>query len=174
MCVAGSAPSAKEVPIIEPITLCGPIVRRDFWDSSQAFFRIRSKSQSSSGSMMARPTAWSAVPRSAISRHIYGETCLYSEGSAGHLRFLTTWTLPEVRIHLDGSCGYSYDRNMLSFQKIDYPPWDMYFCHDHRHEFPADRPSVRAFNWQLELDCVALHAEYAANPGAIRGCTDLI
>ena len=24
---------------------------------------------------------------------------------------------------LDGSCGYDYRRDMLSFQQIDYPPW---------------------------------------------------
>ncbi|MBV9123421.1 MAG: DUF2071 domain-containing protein, partial [Planctomycetes bacterium] len=37
---------------------------------------------------------------------------------------------------LDGSCGYSYERDMLSFQKIEYPPWDMYFCHEFQYDFP--------------------------------------
>src|SRR6516164_1344882 len=36
---------------------------------------------------------------------------------------------------LDGSCGYSYERDMLSFQKIDYPPWDLYFCHECTYDF---------------------------------------
>lgn len=31
---------------------------------------------------------------------------------------------------LDGSCGYDYGRDMLSFQKFDYPLWDRYFCHE--------------------------------------------
>ncbi|MFN0056657.1 MAG: hypothetical protein ACKV0T_31325 [Planctomycetales bacterium] len=55
---------------------------------------------------------------------------------------------------LDGSCGYSYERDMLSFQKIDYPPWDMYFCHEYRHEFPLLDHLARTFDLHLELDCV--------------------
>src|SRR6202034_2080396 len=31
----------------------------------------------------------------------------------------------EFAFNLDGSCGYDYRRGKLSFQKIDYPPWDM-------------------------------------------------
>jgi hypothetical protein len=55
---------------------------------------------------------------------------------------------------LDGSCGYCYERDMLSFQKIDYPPWDMYFCHEYHYEFPLTDYLCVAFGLQPELDCV--------------------
>jgi hypothetical protein len=55
---------------------------------------------------------------------------------------------------LDGSCGYDYVRGMLSFQKIDYPPWDMYFCHDASYEFPLIDYLCEAFHLNAELDCV--------------------
>jgi Uncharacterized conserved protein (COG2071) len=55
---------------------------------------------------------------------------------------------------LDGSCGYSYERGMLSFQKIDYPPWDMYFCHEYDYDFPLLDYVNSAFGLEPELDCV--------------------
>jgi hypothetical protein len=55
---------------------------------------------------------------------------------------------------LDGSCGYSYERDLLSFQKIDYPPWDMYFCHEYRFEFPLIDYLSEALRLDLALDCV--------------------
>ena len=55
---------------------------------------------------------------------------------------------------LDGSCGYSYEREKLSFQKIDYPPWDMYFCHEHRYEFALVDFLRTTFGLDLEFDCV--------------------
>jgi len=55
---------------------------------------------------------------------------------------------------LDGSCGYSYERETLSFQKIDYPPWDMYFCHEYRYEFPLIEYLTQTFHLEPELDCV--------------------
>jgi hypothetical protein len=55
---------------------------------------------------------------------------------------------------LDGSCGYSYERDMLSFQKIDYPPWDMYFCHEYRYDFPLMDYVNETFGLRPELDCV--------------------
>jgi hypothetical protein len=55
---------------------------------------------------------------------------------------------------LDGSCGYSYERDMLSFQKIDYPPWDMYFCHEYSYDFPLIDYLCEAFGLRAELDCV--------------------
>ena len=53
---------------------------------------------------------------------------------------------------LDGSCGYSYERDMLLFQKIDYPPWVMYFCHEYSFEFPLMDYVCETF--ELQLDCV--------------------
>ena len=55
---------------------------------------------------------------------------------------------------LDGSCGYSYERDMLSFQKIDYPPWDMYFCHEYSYDFPLIDYLCATYDLRAELDCV--------------------
>jgi hypothetical protein len=55
---------------------------------------------------------------------------------------------------LDGSCGYDYGRDMLSFQKIDYPPWDMYFCHEVSYQFPLIDYLSETFDLRPELDCV--------------------
>ncbi len=55
---------------------------------------------------------------------------------------------------LDGSCGYNFDRKMLSFQKIDYPEWDMYFCHNAKYDFPLLNHLTEAFKIDAELDCV--------------------
>jgi len=55
---------------------------------------------------------------------------------------------------LDGSCGYCYERGKRSFQKIEYPPWDMYFCHEYRYEFPLMDYLCETFELQAELDCV--------------------
>ena len=55
---------------------------------------------------------------------------------------------------LDGSCGYSYERQMRSFQKIDYPPWDMYFCHAYQYDFSLIDHLRHAFALDTELDCV--------------------
>jgi hypothetical protein len=55
---------------------------------------------------------------------------------------------------LDGSCGYSYERDCLSFQRIDYPPWDLYFCHEYSYEFPLIDYLCESFGLAAELDCV--------------------
>ena len=60
----------------------------------------------------------------------------------------------EFVFDLDGSSGYSYERNMLSFQKIDYPPWDMYFCHEYSFDFPLMDYINATFGLEPELDCV--------------------
>ncbi len=43
---------------------------------------------------------------------------------------------------------------MLPFQKIDYPPWDMYFCHEHDYEFSLIDYLRDTFGLELEFDCV--------------------
>lgn len=55
---------------------------------------------------------------------------------------------------LDGSCGYDYQTDRLSFQKIDYPPWDMYFCHECSYHFPLMDYIGATFGLHTELDCV--------------------
>lgn len=54
---------------------------------------------------------------------------------------------------LDGSCGYDYETDRLSFQKIDYPPWDMYFCHECSFHFPLINYLCKSFNLEAEYDC---------------------
>ena len=56
--------------------------------------------------------------------------------------------------NLDGSCGYNFRRKMLSFQTIDYPQWDMYFCHDASYDFPLLRDLIETFQIDATLDCV--------------------
>ena len=56
--------------------------------------------------------------------------------------------------NLDGSCGYSYRCDRLSFQKIDYPTWDMYFCHDCEYQFSLVEYVRETFGLDLEFDCV--------------------
>jgi hypothetical protein len=51
---------------------------------------------------------------------------------------------------LDGSCGFDYRTDRQSFQKIDYPPRDMYFCHECRYDFPL----IDYLCEQAESDCV--------------------
>ncbi len=56
--------------------------------------------------------------------------------------------------NLDGSCGYDFDRKRLSFQKIDYPEWDMYFCHSATYDFPLLNHLIHTFELDAELDCI--------------------
>lgn len=67
---------------------------------------------------------------------------------------------------LDGSCGYSYERDMLSYQSIDYPPWDMYFCHDYHYDFPLVNFLTSTFDLKPELDCVLFMEKTAQTWGA--------
>ena len=63
-------------------------------------------------------------------------------------------TATDFVFNLDGSCGYCFRRNMLSFQKIDYPEWDMYFCHNAEYEFPLLNHLINSFKIDAELDCI--------------------
>ena len=60
----------------------------------------------------------------------------------------------EFVFDLDGSCGYCYERDMLSFQKIDYPPWDMYSATSIATSSPSWTTSARRSGSHAELDCV--------------------
>lgn len=33
-------------------------------------------------------------------------------------------------LELDGSCGYNFAKGKLSFQDVEYPDWEVSFCHD--------------------------------------------
>lgn len=55
---------------------------------------------------------------------------------------------------LAGSAGYSYALDMLSFQKIDYPEWDIYFCHRYDYDFALLNHLFAAYDLRAEFDCV--------------------
>ncbi|MEM7539921.1 MAG: hypothetical protein AAF639_47645 [Chloroflexota bacterium] len=56
--------------------------------------------------------------------------------------------------NLDGSCGYHFNSQRLSFQHIDYPKWDMYFCHEMDYDFPLMRHLDTQYGLQMEYDSV--------------------
>lgn len=62
---------------------------------------------------------------------------------------------------LDGSCGYDWDSGRLSFQRIEYPDWDVDFCGSARWSFALIDHLVESFGLHLELDCV-LHMHSTA------------
>jgi hypothetical protein len=55
---------------------------------------------------------------------------------------------------LDGSCGYDFNSGKLSFQHIDYPEWDIQFCHQYQYDFSLLNYLFETFDLQAELDCV--------------------
>jgi hypothetical protein len=55
---------------------------------------------------------------------------------------------------LDGSCGYHYGANKLSFQKIEFPKWDLYFCHNYQADFALLKYLFATYDLQPEFDCV--------------------
>ncbi len=56
--------------------------------------------------------------------------------------------------NLDGSCGYDFGRRKLSFQKIDYPKWDMYFCHQLDYDFPLLDHLKQCYRLDMEFDSI--------------------
>lgn len=54
---------------------------------------------------------------------------------------------------LEGSCGYSYPARKLSFQRIEYPTWDLYFCTRFEHEFALTEYLFEAYDLKAEFDC---------------------
>jgi hypothetical protein len=55
---------------------------------------------------------------------------------------------------LDGSCGYDFKRGRLSFQKIDYPKWDLQFCHAYTFDFALLKHLFATYDLEAEFDCV--------------------
>jgi hypothetical protein len=55
---------------------------------------------------------------------------------------------------LDGSCGYDFAKNKLSFQRIQYPKWDLRFCHEFDYDFSLLNHLFAAYDLQPEFDCV--------------------
>lgn len=55
---------------------------------------------------------------------------------------------------LDGSCGYHWGKNKLSFQKIQYPDWDLRFCHRYEYDFSLLNYLFKEYHLEPEFDCV--------------------
>lgn len=60
----------------------------------------------------------------------------------------------EFVFNLDGSCGYDFAKDRLSFQRIDYPEWDMSFCHNCVYDFPLVQHIIDSAGIDAEFDSV--------------------
>jgi|HubBroStandDraft_1064217.scaffolds.fasta_scaffold2642894_1 hypothetical protein len=45
-------------------------------------------------------------------------------------------------------------RDLLSFQQIDYPQWDMFFCHECEYNFPLVDYQSETFGLEPAFDSV--------------------
>lgn len=55
---------------------------------------------------------------------------------------------------LDGSCGYHFGQHKLSFQRIQFPEWDLQFCHEFDYNFSLLNYLFEAYDLRPEFDCV--------------------
>jgi hypothetical protein len=62
-------------------------------------------------------------------------------------------------LELDGSCGYNYSKDNLSFQEIDYPDWDVSFCHDFSLSSSLLDYLVETYDLDLTFDCTLYMAD---------------
>jgi hypothetical protein len=66
--------------------------------------------------------------------------------------FSTSQAATDFLFQLDGSCGYQWDTGRLSFQPIEYPDWDISFCHRIEYRFPLIEALVERFRLHLTYD----------------------
>ena len=69
-------------------------------------------------------------------------------------RFPDVTAAADFVLDLDGSCGYSYRRDKLSFQDIEYLKWVIQFCHKTNYYFPLLRWVLEQYDIDAELDSV--------------------
>jgi hypothetical protein len=62
-------------------------------------------------------------------------------------------------LELDGSCGYNFGQDKLSFQDIEYPDWDVSFCHDFSLESSLIDYLVESYDLDLAFDCALYMAD---------------
>ena len=62
-------------------------------------------------------------------------------------------------LELDGSCGYNFAREKLSFQEIEYPDWDVSFCHEFTLDSSLIDYLVESFDLDLTYDCTLYMAD---------------
>lgn len=56
-------------------------------------------------------------------------------------------------LELDGSCNYNHEKGKLSYQDIEYPDWDISFCHGVEYDFPLLEYVLDAFDVDATVDC---------------------
>lgn len=56
-------------------------------------------------------------------------------------------------LELDGSCGYNFARDRLSFQDIEYPGWDVSFCREFSLDSSLLDYLVESYDLDHTLDC---------------------
>ena len=66
--------------------------------------------------------------------------------------FPTSEAARDFLFQLDGSCGYQWKTARLSFQPIEYPEWDISFCHRIEYDFPLITALAARFDLRLEYD----------------------
>jgi hypothetical protein len=63
-------------------------------------------------------------------------------------------TATDYAFRLDGSCGFDWSSRRISFQPIEYPEWDLSFCHHTDYQFPLLDTLAREFQLALSYDSV--------------------
>lgn len=65
----------------------------------------------------------------------------------------------EFVLELDGSCGYNFAKEKLSFQDIEYPDWDVSFCHEFTLDSSLIDYLVEMYDLDLTFDCALYMAD---------------
>lgn len=65
----------------------------------------------------------------------------------------------EFVLELDGSCGFDFSREKLSFQEIEYPDWDVSFCHECSLDSALLDHLAESYDLDLTLDCTLYMAD---------------
>jgi hypothetical protein len=86
--------------------------------------------------------------------HFRGELASLSKEKPATTCFADIAEATEFVFQLDGSSGYHWGKDRLSFQKIQYPQWDLRFCHEYDYDFALLNYLFREFDLQPEFDCV--------------------
>lgn len=56
-------------------------------------------------------------------------------------------------LELDGSAGYNFSKRKLSYQDIEYPDWDVSFCHEFSLDSDLIDYLVESYDLDLTFDC---------------------
>lgn len=65
----------------------------------------------------------------------------------------------EFVLELDGSCGFNFAQEKLSFQEIEYPDWDVSFCHECSLDSSLVDHLATAYDLDLTFDCTLYMAD---------------